>query len=118
MRCPLSALPVKTKIVGPALRPENAPNERQLFARRQFADLIAVRDKALRFDQLCAAIVMNCDETVAFFYAVTDAFVEFEADGVIDTVFLFLAAAAERGKSRAKLFAIRCRDKAHGWAGD
>ena len=57
---------------------------------------------------------MNCDETFAFFYAVADAFVEFEADGVIDSVFLFFAAAAEHGKSRAKLFAIRCGNEAGG----
>ena len=61
---------------------------------------------------------MNCDERLAFFYAVADAFVKFEADGVVDGVFLFFAAAAEGGESGTKLFAICGGEEACGQAGD
>ena len=87
-------------------------NERQLFARLASADFVAGCDQALRLSQLSAAIVMNCGEPLAFFYAVADAFVEFEADGVVDGVFLFFTPPTKRGEGRAKLFAICCCDKA------
>ena len=61
---------------------------------------------------------MNCDERLAFFYAIADAFVEFEADSVVDGVFLFFAAAAESGESGAKLFAVYRGEEACGGAED
>src|SRR5277367_431177 len=61
---------------------------------------------------------MNFGQGLVFFYAVADAFVEFEADGVVDRVFLFFAAASESGKRSAQLFAVCCHDKARGPAGD
>src|SRR5271167_463855 len=114
MRCPLSAFPVKAQSLARALSPENSPNQRQLFARRSPTDLVAVGDEALRFGQLCAAIVMNCGQWLAFFYAVSDAFVEFEADCMVDGIFLFFAAAAEHGEGGAKLLAVCCRDETGG----
>lgn len=101
-----------------ALLTKNPANERQFFVRRGSADFVAGSDQALRLRQLCAAIVMNCDERLVFFYAVADAFVEFEADGVIDGVFLFFAATAQHSQGRAQLFAICCGDEAVGRAND
>ena len=49
---------------------------------------------------------MNCGQGFAFFYAVADAFVKFEADGVVDGVLLFFAAATKGGERGAELFAI------------
>ena len=83
-----------------------------LFARRGFADLVAGGDQDSGLGQLGVAIVMNCDERLAFFHAVADAFVKFEADGVIDRVFLFFAASAEHGEGDAEVFAIRRGDEA------
>jgi len=57
---------------------------------------------------------MNCGERLAFFYAIADAFVKFEADGVVDGVFLFFAAAAEGSESGAQLFAICGGEEAGG----
>src|SRR5580692_3697907 len=112
MRGPLSAEQVYAQrlLTTPvsALLPENAPNKRQRFARRGFANFVAGSNQALRLGQLCAVIVMNCGERLAFFYTVADAFVEFEADGVVDGVFLFFAATAQHGQGGAQLFAI-CR---------
>src|SRR5580658_10131094 len=101
-----------------ALLPKNTANERQLFSRRGAADFVAGSDQALCFGQLCAAIVMNCGERFAFFYGVADAFVEFEADGVVDGVFLFFAATAQHGQGVPQLFAICCGDEARERAGD
>src|SRR5580704_1608051 len=85
MRGPLSAFcrinlwpGLRTKPSLPALSPDNAANERKAFTRRNFADFVAGRDKTLRLGQLSAAIVMNCDQRLAFFYAVADAFVKFQ----------------------------------------
>src|SRR5580698_2952032 len=121
MRGPLSAEQIYAEQVAmkpPALvlLPKNTANERQFFARRGSADFVAGRDQALRFGQLCAAIVMNCGERLAFFYTVADAFVEFEADGVVDGVFLFFAAAAQHGQGCPELFAIRRDDETTGRA--
>src|ERR1700688_5160822 len=84
MRGPLSAFcrtdyaeRVRKKSPPPALSPDNAPNEWESFARRDFADFVAGSDETLCLSQLCAAIVMNCGERLAFFYAVADAFVKF-----------------------------------------
>src|SRR5580704_14574730 len=114
----LSSVQVTAKSPASPLNPDNAANEREPFPWRNFADFVAGGDEALRFGQLCAAIVMNCDERLAFFYAVTDAFVKFEADGVVNGVFLFFAAAAEGGESGAKLFAICGGEEAGGGAED
>ena len=76
-------------------------NKHRFFAKRNFADLIAFGDEVLCSGQLCAAIVMNCDQGFAFFYAVADAFVEFEANGVVDSVFFFFATAAKTKHSSA-----------------
>ena len=98
----------QAKPLAPVLRPDNAANEREAFAWRDFADFVTLSNETLRFGQLCAAIVMNCDERLAFFYAVANAFVKFKADGVVDGVFLFFAAAAESGEGGTELFAICC----------
>src|SRR5277367_6680020 len=105
MRGPLSSLLLRKLLF--ALGAQNAANQRPFFAWRRFADFEAVGDEALRFGQLCAAIVMNCRERFAFFYTVADALMKFEADGVVDGVFLFFAPATESGQSRAELFAVR-----------
>src|ERR1700676_1855045 len=123
MRGPLSAKQVyseqvKPQSLTPMLGPDNAPNEREAFPGRDFADFVAGSDETPRLGQLCAAIVMNCDERLAFFYAVADAFVEFEADGVVNGVFLFFAAAAEGCERSTKLLAIRCGDESRGRARD
>lgn len=55
---------------------------------------------------------MNSGERLAFFYAVANAFVEFEADGVINAVFFLFAATAKGGESGSELFAIGVGDKA------
>src|ERR1700722_202111 len=111
----VSSVPVATKTFAISLSPENATNERVL-AGRGFTNFVAIGDESFGFGQLCAAIVMNCGERLALFYVVADALVKFESDGVVDGVFLFLAAAAEGSESGAELFAIRCGDKACGRA--
>src|ERR1700682_102038 len=49
---------------------------------------------------------MDGGEGFTFFDAVADALVKFETDGMIDGIFLFLAAAAENGQGNAELLAI------------
>src|SRR5208282_2313603 len=112
MRGPLSLMPVHFHETLLALGAQNATNQRPFFAWHRVADFKAVGDEALRFGQLCAAIVMNCDQGFAFFYAVADALVKFEADGVVDGVFFFLAATPKSGQSGAELFTIGRHDEA------
>src|SRR5579859_530060 len=107
----------KNKIVD-ALAAKNAADERAPLARRSFADLIAGGDETPRFRQLCSVIVMNCYERLAFFYTVANAFVKFEADSVVDTVFLFFTTTAKGGKGGPELLAICCADKACGRTGN
>src|SRR5260370_15223024 len=57
---------------------------------------------------------MNRSQRFPFFHAIADPFVEFEADAVIDLVFLLFAAPAEHGKRDAKLFAVCAGDEPTG----
>src|ERR1700732_1450551 len=84
MRGPLSAfcrrrlLPnALQRNMAASLSADNAANERKASTRRDFADFLAGSDETLCPAQVSAAIVMNCGERLAFFYAVTDAFVKF-----------------------------------------
>src|SRR6266849_4598279 len=86
-----------------------------LMARRlvenSHANLITLRNESLRFAKFGVAIVMNRGQRFSFFHAIADAFVKFEADAVIDLVFLFLAATAERGQRDSKLLAVCSGDE-------
>src|SRR5260370_6490500 len=76
----------------------HAAHKRPLFARSFLTDVITVRDAALRFGKFGVAIVMNCGQRFSFFHAIADALVEFEADAVVDLVFLLFTAFAEPGE--------------------
>src|SRR6266849_2215430 len=86
-----------------------------LMARRlvenSHANLITLRNESLRFAKFGVAIVMNRGQRFSLFHAIADAFVKFEADAVIDLVFLFLAATAERGQRDSKLLAVCSGDE-------
>src|SRR6266478_5245600 len=88
-----------------------AAHQRPLFSRSFFANEITLRNASLRFAKFGVAIVMNRGQRFSLFHAIADAFVEFEADAVIDLVFLFLAATAERGQRDSKLLAVCSGDE-------
>src|SRR5260370_34590445 len=85
----------------------NHPAHQRLLLERSFlADVITVRDAALRFRKFGVAIVMNRGQRFSLFHAIADPLVEFEAHAVIDLVFLFFAASAEHGERDPKLLAV------------
>src|SRR6266478_4740042 len=88
-----------------------AAHQRPLFSRSFFANVITLRNEPLRFAKFAVAIVMNRGQRFSFFHAIADASVKFEADAVIDLVFLFLAATAERGQRDSKLLAVCSGDE-------
>src|SRR5229473_7617476 len=85
-----------------------------LFSRSFFANVITLRNEPLRFAKFGVAIVMNRGQRFSLFHAIADPLVEFEADAVIDLVFLFFAASAEHGERDAKLLAVGAGDEATG----
>src|SRR5712692_2891553 len=91
-----------------------AAHQRPLFSRSFFANVITLRNEPLRFGKFGVAIVMNRGQRFSFFHAIADPLVEFEADAVIDLVFLLLAPAAEHGERDAKLLAVSAGDEAAG----
>jgi len=60
------------------------------------------------------AIEMNGRQGLSLFHAIANALVKFEADAVINQVFLLFAASAEHGKRNAELLAVRSCDEAGG----
>src|SRR5260370_4966117 len=88
-----------------------AAHQRPLFSRSFFANEITLRNESLRFAKFGVAIVMNRGQRFSLFHAIADAFVKFEADAVIDLVFLFLAATAEHGQRHSKLLAVCSGDE-------
>src|SRR5262249_26050338 len=79
----------------------------KFFRRRlRVAEGEGLRDALARFVEFCGGIVMDCDEEVAPFDAVTDTFVEFESYAVVDFVFFFFTAAAEHGEGDAEFHAV------------
>src|SRR6266481_4867791 len=95
-----------------------AAHQRPLFSRSFFANVITLRNASLRFGKFGVAIVMNRGQRFSLFHAVADAFVEFEADAVIDPVFFFFAASAKHGEGDAKLLAVRADNEAAGGTHD
>src|SRR5713226_2039947 len=93
---------------------DNPAHQRPFFLRRIFANKIAAGNERLRLGKLGVAIVMNRGQRFSLFHAIADALVEFEADTVIDLVFLFLAASAEHGQRDATLLAVGAGDEAAG----
>src|SRR6266436_10218512 len=88
-----------------------AAHQRPLFSRSFFANEITLRNASLRFAKFGVAIVMNRGQRFSLFHAIADAFVEFEADAVIDLVFLLFTASAEHREGHAKLLAVRADDE-------
>src|SRR5882762_1947441 len=89
-------------------------HKRPLLARSFLADVITVRDAALRFGKFGVAIVMNRGQRFSLFHAIADALVEFEPNAVIDLVFLLFPASAEHRERDAKLLAVGAGDEAAG----
>src|SRR5271168_1114114 len=129
MRCPLSvasgSLLPKSLLRKPRCitklhesSSQDTANERALFARGGFADRVAGGDQGAGFGQPGVAIVMNCCQRFVFFDGIADTLVEFEADGVVDLVFFFFAAAAEDGEGDSELFAVGAGDEARSGAGN
>src|SRR5712692_6528931 len=87
-------------------------HQRPLLARSFLADVITVRDAALRFGKFGVAIVMNRGQRFSLFHAIADALVEFEPNAVIDLVFLLFPASAEQRERDAKLLAVGAGDEA------
>src|SRR5713226_5655088 len=114
MRSPLSFRFASVQLMPMKLSPENAAHQRPLFSRSFFANVITLRDEALCFGKFGVAIVMNRGQWFSLFHAIADPLVEFQADAVIDLVFLFLAASAEHGEHDAKLLAVHAGDEAAG----
>src|SRR5258708_6132453 len=106
--------PMNTPLQTTYSSANHAPHQRPLFARSFLANLITVRDTALRFGKFGVAIVMNRGQRFSLFHAIADPLVEFEPDAVIDLVFLFFTASAEHGERDAKLLAVGAGDEATG----
>src|SRR6266849_8873660 len=88
-----------------------AAHQRPLFSRSFFANVITLRNEPLRFAKFGVAIVMNRGQRFSLFHAIADPLVEFEADAVIDLVFLLFAASAQQGERDAKLLALWSSDE-------
>src|SRR4029077_19600417 len=86
-----------------------------LFERSLLTDVIALGDAALGFGKFGVAIVVNRGQRFSFFHAIADTLMEFEANGVIDFVFLSFTASAEHGERNAKLFAVGSDDETGGY---
>src|SRR6266849_6287525 len=106
--------PMNTPLRTTDASANQAAHQRPLFSRGVFADVITVHDEALCFDKFGVAIVMNRGQRFSLFHAIADPLVEFQADAVIDPVFLFLAASAEHGQRDAKLLAVGAGDESAG----
>src|SRR5258705_2041989 len=98
--------PMNTPLQTTDSSANHAAHQRPLFARSFLANLITVRDAALRFGKFGVAIVMNRGQRFSLFHAIADPLVEFEPDAVIDLVFLLFTASAEHGERDAKLLAV------------
>src|ERR1700693_4143490 len=85
----------RLKFTRPSLRPNDSSYQ---WSRRLpttvLIDHKAFRHQILGFCQLGVAIVMNCSQRFAYFYLLADAFVEFQAHGMINPVFLSFPATA------------------------
>src|SRR6266849_9130851 len=106
--------PINTSLHTANSSANHPAHKRPLLARSFLADVITVRDAALRFGKFGVAIVMNRGQRFSLFHAIADPLVEFEADAVIDLVFLLFAASAQQGERDAKLFTVRAGDEAAG----
>src|SRR5216684_3056207 len=84
------------------------------FLRRIFANDIAAGDERFRFIKFGVAIEMTGGQRLSLFHAIANAFVEFEADAVIDLVFLLFTASAQHGERNAELLTVRAGDEAAG----
>src|SRR6267378_780749 len=110
--------PMNTPLQTTDSSANHAAHQRPLFARSFLANLITVRDAALRFGKFGVAIVMNRGQRFSLFHAIADPLVEFEPDAVIDPVFFFFAASAKHGEGDAKLLAVRADNEAAGGTHD
>src|SRR5258708_26111672 len=106
--------PMNTPLQTTASSANHAAHQRPVLARSFLANLITVRDAALRFGKFGVAIVMNRGQRFSLFHAIADPLVEFEPDAVIDLVFLLFTASAEHGERDAKLLAVGAGDEAAG----
>src|ERR1700682_494071 len=106
--------PMNTPLQTTDSSANHAAHQRPLFARSFLANLITVRDAALRFGKFGVAIVMNRGQRFSLFHAIADPLVKFEPDAVIDLVFLLFTASAEHGERDAKLLAVGAGDEATG----
>src|SRR5580704_18837475 len=86
---------------------QNAANKRRC-KRLCSADLKAAGDEISGVTQFCLGIVADCDQLFASFYAIADAFVEFQPHSMIDFVF-FLAAPTLQHRQRRSKISASCR---------
>src|ERR1700719_2760098 len=97
----------RLKLTRPSLRPNDSSYQ---WSRRLLATVLidhkAFRHQILGFCQLGVAIVMNCSQRFAYFYPLADAFVEFQAHGMVNPVFLSFPATAQHRQRDAKLLAV------------
>src|SRR5258708_28605797 len=91
-----------------------APHQKPFFQRRFFANDIAAGDELFRFAEFSVLVEMNGGQGLSLFHAIAYAFVEFEADAVINFVFLLFAAASQHGERNAELLTVHAGDEAAG----
>src|SRR5437763_3989130 len=96
------------------LRADDPARQWWFFLRSLFANEIAAGDEYLRFGKLCVAIVVNGGQRFTDFHAISDSFVEFQTDAMIDLVFLLFASAAKHGERDAESLAVGAGDKTTG----
>src|SRR5712691_5871194 len=118
----IPSTPVKRPMNTPLPTTDSSANQTthqsRFFARSFLSNVITVRDAVLCLGKFGVAIVMNRGQRISFFHAIADAFVEFEADGVVDAVFFLLAASAQHGERDAKLLAVGARYETAGGTQD
>src|SRR6202790_5654445 len=102
--------PTNRPMRAPSLSAESPSKQRALSARCCGAEIVAAGDEALGFREFGVVIVVDGGQRFAFFHGVAYALAEFETDAMVDGVFLFFPAAAERGQGDYELFAIVCGD--------
>src|ERR1700682_6659245 len=91
----------------PTLRPNDSAYQwSRSLPTTVLVDHKTFRHHMLGFFQLGVAIVMNCSQRFAYFYALADAFLKFEPHGMVDAVFFGFAAPTQHGQRGPKLFAV------------
>src|SRR6267378_4431144 len=96
------------------LRADDPAHQGPSFPRRIFAHDIAAGNERFSFGEFGVAIEMKGGQGLSLFHAIADALVKFEADAVINLVFLPFAAPAQHGERNAELLAVRSGDEAAG----